>query len=96
MTTELIQVQFYSMLKVGNISEGKLQLRLGTDPTRKNSEHPAANATMAMLPSQLSTQELIWISLLRSRDKTPQHFTRRKLSKELVAESCKGRVEAGV
>lgn len=40
MTTELqvcLQVQFYSMPKVRNISEGKLQLRLGTDPTWENS-----------------------------------------------------------
>lgn len=28
-----LQVQFCSMLKAGNISGGKLQFRLGTDPT---------------------------------------------------------------
>lgn len=99
MTTELqmcLQVQFYSMLKVRNISEEKLQLRLGADPTCKKSEHPVANATMPMLSSQLGTQELRWISLLRSREKTPQHFTRRKLSTELMTQSCKGGVGVGV
>jgi len=83
------------MLKAGKISGGKLQFRLGTDPTGKTSEHPVTNATVAMFSSQLSTQNLGWISLLRSRAKMPQHFTRRKLSKELLAQSHK-RVEAGV
>lgn len=99
MTRELqmcVQVQFCSMLKVRNISGRKLQFRLGTDPTWKTSEHPVASATMATLSSRLSTQKLGWISLLRDRDKLPQHFTRRKLSKELLTQSHKGRVEAGV
>lgn len=92
-----LQVKFCSMLKeVRNISGGKLQFRLGTDSTWKTSEHPVVNAIVAMLSSQLSTQKLGWLSLLRSRDKMPQHFTARKLSKELLAQSRKGRVEAGV
>lgn len=89
MTTRMLQmclqVQFCSMLEVRNITRGKLQFRLGTDSPWKTSEHAVANATVAMLSSQLSIWKLGWIFLLRSRDKMPQHCTRRKLSKELLA-----------